>query len=219
MNRAPAGGRRRQVDRGRQVPVFLVACEGPTEAQYLSALSRLLRGKAVIRPTSGSSDPQSVVSLAVRERKAYQRRSIEKKDPHDMPDGVWALMDVDVHAHLEEAVKSAERQGIGSAVSCPCFEVWLILHAQYVDRYFDDAQAVKRYWSSLPESQRAVDGLLDLVDEAIERSTRLGAKYDRHTSYKDRNPSTEVGQMVLLILQAAKLDQHHVAQRSGATRR
>ncbi|WP_084734299.1 RloB family protein [Rhodococcus sp. RD6.2] len=41
---------------------------------------------------------------------------------------VWIVVDRDDHAYLEDALRTALREGIRVAFSNPCFEVWPILH-------------------------------------------------------------------------------------------
>ncbi|MEU2668855.1 RloB family protein [Streptomyces sp. NPDC007164] len=105
---------------------ILVAAEGVnTEPQYFEKFSALIKAKAVrvvsIKPVGVGRDPLSVVNEAIR------LRDLEGKsgDPFD---AVWCVVDVDEHASLERACIEAGRAGIETAVSSPCFEIWLLWH-------------------------------------------------------------------------------------------
>lgn len=106
MRRSRTGGGQRQVRQGQSRRHYLVACEGQTEQAYFEHLRGQLGKRATIKAFADRSDPQSVVALAERKRRDYVRAA-EIKGTGDRPDGVWAVMDVDVHAHLDEAVRDA----------------------------------------------------------------------------------------------------------------
>ncbi|MEV5709909.1 RloB family protein [Actinoallomurus sp. NPDC052274] len=72
---------------------------------------------------------------------------LKRQAPDDFDD-VWCVFDVDEFQDIEDAVSLARRQGIGVAVSNPCFELWLLLH-------FDQhTAACPSYGSLLPLLRR-----------------------------------------------------------------
>ncbi|MDR1512993.1 MAG: RloB family protein, partial [Propionibacteriaceae bacterium] len=146
--------------------------------------------------------------LAVRERDADRAAARESGDPADVYDGVWMVVDVDEHAHLVRALRDADRAGVSSAVSGPCFEVWLILHLDDRRAAFTTPKAVKDHWAklsgptrNLPQQFAQGDGH---VADAIDRAAALLAAHDRErTPRHQRNPSTEVGLLLLAISEAS----------------
>lgn len=115
-----AKGRVRQVRKR-----IVVATEGTvTEVQYLEGLLQELRARgaavSTVKVQTVGRDPQKVVKAAI-DRNA--------SDP-DGFDEVWAVVDVDDHARLGEAVNLARDEQVSLVVSNPCFELWLLWHYQ-----------------------------------------------------------------------------------------
>lgn len=109
---------------------ILVVSEGEkTEPDYFNGLARLIRKANVtvhslsLKVVGVGDDPRRVVEEAIR------RKGSSSDDPFD---SVWAVVDVDQHATLNEAIAMASRAGVQVAVSNPCFEVWLLMHFENV---------------------------------------------------------------------------------------
>ncbi|MDD9991267.1 MAG: RloB family protein [Rhodospirillales bacterium] len=123
MNRRTRSvGRRRPVRR--PAARIVVATEGAsTEPAYLRALNRLFADESVrLELVSGVGDPRAVVEQAIEEL------AKSKRDPLGNDDSVWAMFDRDAHDRFAEAKDLARGNGIGLAVSDPCFELWGIFH-------------------------------------------------------------------------------------------
>ncbi|MFK5648048.1 RloB family protein [Ornithinimicrobium sp. LYQ121] len=119
-------GRRRRPRQERQR--LLVVTEGEvTEPQYVQGLLQHFRRSGVtVRSalTKGvGRDPVRVLQHAER---------VAREDPEGF-DSVWLLVDVDDHAHLDECLRGAAREGYMTVVSNPCFEIWLLWHFQDLD--------------------------------------------------------------------------------------
>jgi hypothetical protein len=98
---------------------LLVVCDAAaTERHYLRGLIDYLEEPAVtVRFKSKPCSPSQLVEYAIGER----RRA------HGDFDQVWCVFDVDDY-DVERAVSHAGRSGVETAVSHPCFELWLLLH-------------------------------------------------------------------------------------------
>lgn len=105
---------------------ILVASEGEiTEKQYVERLSQVMRSNNVnvsISTVHGASDPVSVVKKCIDERER------EKKSRREPFDHCVCLVDVDTHAHLDEAIALAGEHGVQLIVTNLKFEVWLLWH-------------------------------------------------------------------------------------------
>jgi hypothetical protein len=126
--RGGRGGRsliRKRGSRAERVRLLIVTEGIRTEPQYFDGLSAHLRATGTqvvtVRTVGTGRDPVKVV------READRRRAEEKRkgDPFD---GVWCVVDVDDHHTLDQALTLAGSLGLNVAVSCPCFEVWLLWH-------------------------------------------------------------------------------------------
>jgi len=218
MGRSPTGVGRRPVPRGRQRLQHIVACEGPTERAYFERLGRHMDGVVVIRAFVDKPDPESVVALAVRKRSDFAQAAGRKGVGHGVA-GTWAVMDVDTHEHLDESLATARRAQIHAAVSCPCVEVWFILHRERHDAPFASSTAAKKHWESM--ASQFGPGLKALgggTGVAIERAAQLESRYDAHVPRRDRNPSTEVGEMVRVIFATGGIDPASIDWRASRAR-
>lgn len=210
MGRSATGAGRRKPRRQPQRRRFLVACEGDKEVAYFKWLSKHLGGGIVLKPVKDWSAPEHVLALALRERDDDRRAAEESGDPNDVFDGVWIVVDVDEHAHLAQALADAEKAGITSAVSGPCFEVWLIFHKEDHNAAFTNSKAVKDHWSNLAgnlgKPQQEFGQLAGLLSNATTRADALLARHKRDGSPRhERNPSSEVGILVRVMAEAANL--------------
>ena len=107
----------------------LVVTEGTvTEAGYLKRFDRLhgtRSAKLVIIPLG--ADPRAVVERAIKEKKrAHGDLDAEQ-------DSFWAVFDRDEHARFSEAIDLARGNGIRTAISDPCVELWAILHYELLN--------------------------------------------------------------------------------------
>ena len=140
---------------------ILVVTEGKeTERQYVESLTQTLRSKGVavsVTTTHGDSDPVSVV------RKCIQVRGDEKKKGETFDECV-CLVDVDTHAHLDDAITLAKNNGIQILVSNLKFEIWLLWHV-------DDSTGAK--------TSKQLDELMD-KHNLFQKKKHLSAKFPFH---------------------------------------
>ena len=116
----------------REPPVrFVLVCEGKnTEPRYFKALERQHNNVLIeIETIEAAGVPSTVASRAIAEV-----QKINRTDPLEEDDQVWAVFDKDEHPCFEKAIEQCNGNGVGIARSDPCFEVWLILHFESYDR-------------------------------------------------------------------------------------
>src|SRR5437868_3480211 len=113
---------RRRAYRNSALTVLVVSNGTRTERQYFDALRRGSWGKP-FHLTIKNHAPEALIDFATSEKSnaAY--------------DHVWCVFDVD-EFEVAEVLRRAGKEGIGIAVSQPCFEVWLILHKKDHRRSF-----------------------------------------------------------------------------------
>lgn len=122
--RKPARATTRRPPRKR----ILVFCEGEaTEPLYLNACKRWLQATAVhVEIADARGVPLTLIKLAQEAKEANIAQA--RRDPSARYDEVWCVFDRDEHPGVEEALRRAHAQGIQTAYSNPCFELWLWLH-------------------------------------------------------------------------------------------
>jgi hypothetical protein len=178
---------------------------------YFKHLNRRAGSTLQIKAVQRWPDPQHVVELAARERDSDRKAAKEAGDPSDVFDGVWAVVDIDTHAHLVDAITSAAREGISIAVSGPCFETWLILHEEERTAAFSTPKAAKEHWEQLCRPHRTTDQELTRLDgklrDAMKRAAQLTLRHEQDDIPRHRrNPSSEIGAMLQVICTEALID-------------
>lgn len=184
---------------------FLIFCEGErTEPEYLAVLKRqpvvhdIASVELSVVPGDGSSKPQKLVSLAIEAR----QRAIKENSEIDE---FWCVFDVEWpenHAGLRKAIAEARHNEIGTAVSNPCFELWLILHFKDRSAWLDNDQACalrRRLDGSL---DKRVDGAryMPLVADAARRAEALDLRHQREgAAFPQDNPSSGMHKLIAAI--------------------
>ena len=112
---------------------FLIVCEGTrTEPIYFKFIQRFLpRHLMQTIEVSGEGDNTlNIVKTAIQKRE--ERAANQLTPPYDE---VWAVFDKDdfPEHRYDTAVHLAKRRGIEHGVSNESFELWYILHFQYLD--------------------------------------------------------------------------------------
>lgn len=191
--------------------VFVIATEDEyAPYQYFRALN-FPRAKVFVVPTrDGLSAPEHVFD---RLKRAYETaRDLKEAQPDDE---FWLLLDTDhwvEGAHrqgLLEALRQARQSGFRSAISNPCFELWLLLHHQEVPRGAPVGpceavggmvrQALGAYQKTNIEPARFP---AERIPDAIRRARALEANPDDPEAYWPANPGTRVYLLLEAILGA-----------------
>ena len=102
----------------KQRSVVAVLTEGEvTEPEYVKILKSIYGGVSIkiINRYAGST-PEVLVNKAI----VYQRKY----------DEIWCLFDRNQHPKIEVAMQKASKNDIKTAITNPCFELWLVLHKE-----------------------------------------------------------------------------------------
>ena len=111
------------------------------------------------------------------------------------------MFDTDEHENLPHAIEDARQSAILVAVSNPCFELWLVLHAREQTAYID-RHDVQRLSNELGLSDgkgiaaTARNTLVDVFQTAKERARHLDQRHAGNNSPARSNPSTDVWRLV-----------------------
>ncbi|WP_423920864.1 RloB family protein [Candidatus Poriferisodalis sp.] len=187
---------RRRVATRKPRRTFLVFCEGErTEIDYLKALRQEPDVRDVasvdirIDRASAGGVPMTLVKEAAD---ALARISGEDGEI----DEVWWVFDVEWprnHPNLREALDLAKARAIRTAVSNPCFELWLALHFKKYGKWLDNdaADKLRRDYDSAVD--KGVDGAkyMPRRADAARRARCLRDKHERDgTAFPNDNPSS-----------------------------
>lgn len=125
MSRASNQPRRPRRDVRQPGRVIRVLSEGEvTEADYFDYWRRQ-------HPEIRVDIDQRTAGWKPLKRVGYAR-DLKRRQPRRDPefDEIWCVFDVDEHEDVNSAVAEARDSGIKTAVSNPCFELWLVLHVE-----------------------------------------------------------------------------------------
>ncbi|RME56910.1 RloB domain-containing protein [Candidatus Parcubacteria bacterium] len=189
--RRPA--RRRQSNFRAKRRRVLIVCEGEkTEPNYF----RRFRGNALeVKVIGTGTDTLNVVRQARKFRESAEREGT----PYD---AVWVVFDKDDYSAeaFNRAIQTAQAEGLKVAYSNQAFELWYVLHFDYMDA----AISRRRYQETLSKrlgkaykknDPTLYDVLLERQPKAIQNAERLLASYPEHNPARD-DPCTTVHHLV-----------------------
>ena len=190
----PQKGKRSKVGFRDQRRVIRVLTEGEvTEPAYL----RLFKGTDVQIQFGdrGGYAPMALVKQARREIKSNRRARWADFDE------VWCVFDRDEHPDVSSAIEEARHSGVETAMSNPCFELWLVLHVQEhsagVHRH-----VIQRVCSNLglTDGKAIADGAVQRLRDgfrmAKQRALKLNEMHELTGSPRGSNPSSSVWRLV-----------------------
>ncbi len=149
------------------------------------------------------SAPISVVAFALRRFEEQAREA--KTSPFKLPfEQVYCVMDKDRHPSLDEALNLVERSKskvpIQGIVSCPCFELWYLLHFAYSTKpYGDFAELKPALIAQLPAYNKGFEAyrvLKPKMMDAILHAERLEVHQASVSAQRIPNPSTQVHHLI-----------------------
>ena len=191
---AARGLRRRGVATTPRFPVFHLFVEGAvTEPDYFDRLKRVsdVVDGIKIKVLHPANSPRQIVTAAIQ-----ARDTSSDSDVHQF----WAIFDVEApqpHGDLDDAMLLARCNDIPTAVSNPCFELWLLLHAMNQNGYLDTATAeARRHGMDGSKDKHLTDHTpvtSESVSRACERAQRLRVRHKEHGSvFPEDNPSSDM---------------------------
>ena len=167
---------------------FLIVCEGKkTEPNYF----RNFRVPTVVIEIKGlGTSPSNLV-----------KKTKELKCQEDY-DQVWCVFDRDScpEDDFNNAIRKAEKEKIKVAYSNEAFELWYILHFEFVNTGIPRKNYKKKLTKLLgyqyhKNSDSIYDDLIDKQDNAIKNAANLLKQYNPQNPARD-NPSTTVHLLV-----------------------
>ncbi|MFS0725684.1 RloB family protein [Paenibacillus sp. 1P07SE] len=171
-------------------PYFIIVCEGSvTEVDYFKSFpyynnlggttsSGLRYGHEPVHIEGGAGQHVQVVRRAERvlREKDAKLGSISKAD-------VWCVFDCDRKTpELREAVELARRKGFKAIYSVQCFELWFVLHFQYLSTAvadYDERISRKLGIQYTHSSTGMYEQLIELQSAAITNAERLWESMER----------------------------------------
>ena len=144
---------------------------------------------------------RGVTPMTLVKRARHDVKQNRKVRGSDLFDEIWCVFDCDEHPYVKRALREARDNEIHTALSNPCFELWLVLHVEGQTAYID-RRAIQRWCREL----RLTDGkaiVEDVIPELIEgypeakkRARALDRMHEESGSPAGDNPSSGVWRLV-----------------------
>lgn len=175
----------------------VIVTEGTrTEPEYFKIFVRIHGARTVeVVPIGLGGDPKKVVQRAIVELKKL------RKDPLGGKDSVWAVYDRDERSRLAEAKDMALANGVGLAVSNPCFELWGVFHYHDLNAQMDRRDCQRLLSQSCPAYSLHKGKLFndaEVIENNYPAAVRRGRASLVHRTREgdpEGNPSTSVHQL------------------------
>ena len=136
---AKAAKKRKESTRDRQVR-FLIVCEGEkTEPHYFEAL--IQNHISAVREVTIEGEGMATVALVNKTleiKEDLERRNAMKFDR------VWVVFDKDDFDDFNKAIEKAHKLGFESAWTNEAFELWYVLHFEYLDTGISRSAYIKK---------------------------------------------------------------------------
>jgi hypothetical protein len=199
---------RRPTRRLAQEKRFLLVVEGVvTEPEYIEAVKRSRRMRSIaVHIETGHTEPIGIVNRA-----KLMMKMAPKTERYDQ---VWCVFDVEAKRDqrarlgLAEALDAGKRSGIQPAVSNPCFEIWLLWHANDQTGPIDSDTVQRRCVEVGITDGKHIRDANDLIATGFQaakaRALSIEQNHDRNgtTKPEDRNPSSGVYKLIDAIYAA-----------------
>lgn len=195
---------RRQGTRA-QIVRFLIVCEGEkTEPNYFRAFTeRWSEVKEIKVAGCGCSTCQ----LIIEAKKIQEKLERERMVPFDR---VWLVFDKDEFKDFNKAIADAKKEGMNCAWSNQAFELWYVLHFQYLDTGVDRKQYIEMIEDKVRKASKSKtfkykkndEGFYQILqahgeeEQAIKRARKLRENMGKKKNYAAHNPRTEVDLLV-----------------------
>lgn len=160
---------------------ILILCEGESEQKYLLNYCTLRENKDRLRYIQiriFKPDRNSPLGL-VNEAKKFITEAKRDKFPYEK---VWIVFDKDSHANIPSAFEESERFNpkINIAFTARCFEIWIFLHFEKVNKPFnccdDVIRKLKETYCPAYEKMHLQNEIYQTLDKAIENAQWLSGR-------------------------------------------
>ena len=184
------GYSQRKVDTREVRQRFLIVCEGEkTEPNYFRSFC-VPKNVAEIDVQGLGENPSKLVQSA---------KELKKQEDYDQ---VWCVFDRDSWTveDFNNAIKNANAQGFKVAYSNEAFELWYVLHFEFLNTGIPRRDYLRKLTFLIgreyrKNSETIYDELFEKQSIAIRNAENLLRQYDPHNPVRD-NPSTTVHLLV-----------------------
>lgn len=204
-SRKPIVGSGREQGTRAHIVKFLIVCEGEkTEPNYFRAFTER---RSEVKEIKVAGCGCSTCQLIIEAKKLREKLERERMVPFDR---VWLVFDKDEFKDFNKAIADAKKEGMNCAWSNQAFELWYVLHFQYLDTGVDRKQYIgmiedkvrKVLKSKTFKYEKNDVGFYQILQEhgdedfAFKNADKLRNRHKGKSNYATHNPRTEVDLLV-----------------------
>lgn len=197
--------------RKQRARVLIVSGGKVTEVEYLNYVKSALRASGIdIRVDGDGRSPLHLAKKAEKLKAADLKEARNSGDSSNVFDSVWVVSDVDnFGADLVSAIAACKTSGIETAISNPCFELWLLLHqknqsANITTRAIQSKAEIVGVTVADRSKSISLSKLSGKFEVASLAATRLRKMHaDDRKRHPHDNPSTTVDLLVKYLIDTA----------------
>ena len=197
--------RKRNRDTREKLVRFLIVCEGTkTEPHYFKALVK--NYTSTVREVSIEGEGMATVALVNKTLEI--KNDLERQNAMRF-DRIWVVFDKDDFSDFNDAIKIANKLGFNCAWTNEAFELWYILHFEYLNTAISRADYIKKIEDIFREKmncpkfiyQKGNPDIYNLLkqygqeDLAKKFAKKLRNLY-KDTNYAIHNPCTQIDLLV-----------------------
>ena len=202
------GNRTRRQSRTGRLPqrtskhIIIVTDGRETEINYINGLKKTITGSGIRITIKQENPPENLVKEVLRLKNLS---AASEPEP-------WVFFDRDDVPKFDDIIREAEENGVNTAWSNPCVEIWFSAHFENIKTYTQSKQCIDEfkdlYYRKTRNPYRKNDEeiyrrLTESGDEtkAIERAENLMRKYAENTITKpsEMMPGTTVSKLIKSI--------------------
>ena len=189
-----------------QIVRFLIVCEGEkTEPNYFKAFIDNRRSE--VKEVNVKGCGCSTCQLINEAKKIQEKLEHERQVPFDR---VWLVFDKDEFPDFNKAIAKAKKEKMNCAWSNQAFELWYVLHFQYLDTGVDRKQYIGMIEDKVRKASKSKTfkykkndvGFYQILHEhgnedfAFKNAEKLRNRHKGKVDYAAHNPRTEVDLLV-----------------------
>ena len=204
-SRKPIVGSGREQGTRAHIVKFLIVCEGEkTEPNYFRAF---IERRSEVKEIKVAGCGCSTCQLIIEAKKLREKLERERMVPFDR---VWLVFDKDEFKDFNKAIADAKKEGMNCAWSNQAFELWYVLHFQYLDTGVDRKQYIEMIEDKVRKVLKSKTfkyekndvGFYQILQEhgdedfAFKNADKLRNRHKGKSNYATHNPRTEVDLLV-----------------------
>lgn len=205
-SRKPLVGSGREEGTRGKIVRFLIVCEGEkTEPNYFRSFIDNRRSE--VKEVNVKGCGCSTCQLIIEAKKIREKLEHERQVSFDR---VWLVFDKDEFKDFNKAIAEAKKEKMNCAWSNQAFELWYVLHFQYLDTGVDRKQYIGMIEDKVMKASKSKTfkykkndvGFYQILQEhgnedfAFKNADKLRNRHKGKSNYAAHNPRTEVDLLV-----------------------